>query len=66
MQFTGSVKWFDEDEGKGVIIRDRDKHEIVVTARGLAFGVTTLFEDDRVEFDVDLGVMPQARNVMRV
>jgi CspA family cold shock protein len=65
MQFTGSVKWFNEDEGKGVIIRDRDKHEIVVTARGLGIGVTTLFEDDRVEFDVDLSVMPQARNVIR-
>ena len=66
MEFTGTVKWFDEDEGKGVIVRDRDKHEIVVTTRGFAFGVTTLFEEDRVEFDVDLGVMPQARNVVRI
>jgi cold shock CspA family protein len=66
MEFTGTVKWFDEDEGKGVIVRDRDKHEIVVTSRGLSLGVTTLFEEDRVAFDVDLSVMPQARNVMRV
>jgi cold shock CspA family protein len=66
MQFTGVVKSFDEDEGRGTIIRDRDKHEIVVTSRGLGVGVTTLFEDDRVEFDVDLGVAPQARNVIRV
>jgi cold shock CspA family protein len=66
MQFTGTVKSFDEDEGKGVIVRDRDKHEIVVTPRGFALGLTTLFEDDRVEFDVDLSVVPQARNVIRI
>lgn len=66
MQFTGTVKWFDEDEGKGVIVRDRDKHEIVVTTRGFAFGISTLYEDDRVEFDVDFSVMPQARNVVRI
>jgi cold shock CspA family protein len=66
MQFTGTVKRFDEDEGKGVIIRDRDKHEIAVTTRGLAPGITALYEDERVTFDVDLGVAPQARNVMRI
>jgi cold shock CspA family protein len=66
MQFTGVVKSFDEDEGRGTIVRDRDKHEIVVTSRGLGVGVATLFADDRVEFDVDLGVAPQARNVIRV
>ena len=64
-QFTGTVKSFDEDEDKGTIIRDRDKHEVVVTSRGLAPGVTALEEGDRVRFDVDLSVMPQARNVMR-
>jgi cold shock CspA family protein len=66
MQFTGTVKTYDEDEGKGVIIRDRDKHEIVVTRRGLGPGVINLYEDDRVEFDVDLSVMPQARNVIHL
>jgi cold shock CspA family protein len=66
MEFTGTVKRYDEDEGKGVIVRDRDQHEIVVTSRGLGIGVTALFEDDRVEFDVDLSVMPQARNVCRI
>lgn len=66
MEFTGTVKWFDEEDGEGVIVRDRDKHEIKVTTRGFAFGITTLFEDDRVEFDVDLSVMPQARNVVRI
>ncbi len=64
MQFTGIVKSFDEDEGVGTIVRDRDHHEIVVRTVGLALGVTTLSAGDRVAFDVDLGVNPQARNVM--
>jgi cold shock CspA family protein len=64
VQFTGIVKSFDEDEGVGTIVRDRDQHEIVVSTVGLALGVGSLSEGDRVEFDVDLGVNPQARNVM--
>ena len=64
MQFTGIVKSFDEDEGVGTIVRDRDHHEIVVRTIGLALGVRTLYEGDHVAFDVDLSVMPQARNVM--
>ena len=64
MEFTGVVKSYDEDEGKGVIVRHRDKHEIVVTARGLGPGVRALYEGDEVDFDVDLSVMPQARNVI--
>jgi cold shock CspA family protein len=66
MQFTGVVKSFDEEEGAGTIVRDRDGHEIVVRAAGLAVGVGALSEGDRVEFDVDLSVMPQARNVIRL
>jgi cold shock CspA family protein len=65
MQFTGIVRSFDEDEGVGTIVRDRDGHVIVVTTAGLAFGVGALGEGDRVQFDVDLGVNPQARNVIR-
>jgi cold shock CspA family protein len=64
VQFTGIVKSFDEDEGVGTIVRDRDHHEIVVRTVGLALGVTALSEGDRVHFDVDMGVNPQARNVM--
>jgi len=64
VQFTGIVKSFDEDEGVGTIVRDRDKHEIVVRTVGLALGVSGLTEGDRVQFDVDMGVNPQARNVM--
>ena len=66
MPFTGTVKSIDEDEGKGVIVRDRDKHEIAVSTRGFAFGATMLFEGHRVECDVDHRVMPRARNVVRI
>jgi cold shock CspA family protein len=64
VQFTGIVKSFDEEEGVGTIVRDRDQHEIVVRTAGLALGVGALTEGDHVQFDVDLGVNPQARNVM--
>jgi cold shock CspA family protein len=64
MQFTGTVKSFDEDEGAGWIIRDGDRHQIVVLRAGLALGVSTLSEGDRVQFDVSVGVRPQAWNVM--
>lgn len=64
MQFTGTVKSFDEEEGAGWILRDGDRHQIVVLSSGLALGVSTLSEGDRVQFDVDMGVKPQARNVM--
>jgi cold shock CspA family protein len=64
VQFTGIVKSFDEDEGVGTIVRDRDQHEIVVRTIGLALGVGTLSAGDHVAFDVDLSVNPQARNVM--
>jgi cold shock CspA family protein len=64
MQFIGIVKSFDEGEGAGTIVRDRDKLEIPVRTAGLALGVSALFEGDRVQFDVDLGINPQARNVM--
>lgn len=65
MQFTGVVKSFDADEGVGYIVRDRDRHEILVRSGGLALGVDTLSEGDRVEFDIDMGTNAQARNVVR-
>ncbi len=64
MQFTGIVKSFDEDEGVGTIVRDRDKLEIPVRTSGLALGVGGLFEGDRVQFDVDMGLDPHAHNVV--
>ena len=65
MQFTGIVKSFDEDEGVGAIVRDRDGHIIPVRSKGLAIGVSALYEGDAVEFDVEMGLDPHARNVMR-
>jgi len=65
VQFTGTVKSFDADEGVGYIVRDRDRHEVVVRSAGLALGVDMLNAGDRVTFDVDMGTNPQARNVMR-
>ena len=64
MQFTGTDKSFDEDEGVGTIVRDRDKLEIPVSSAGLALGVSGLAEGDPVQFDVGLGLNPEARNVM--
>lgn len=65
MQFTGIVKSFDADEGVGYIVREPDRHEIVVRTAGLALGVDSLSAGDRVEFDVDTGTDWQARNVVR-
>jgi cold shock CspA family protein len=65
VQFSGIVKSFDADEGFGYIVREPDRHEIVVRSAGLALGVETLSAGDRVEFDVDTGTDWQARNVMR-
>lgn len=65
MQFTGVVKSFDADEGVGTIVREPDRHEIVVRSAGLALGVETLSAGDRVAFDIDMGTNAQARNVMR-
>jgi cold shock CspA family protein len=64
VQFTGTVKAFDEDEGVGTIVRDRDKLEIPVRSAGLALGVSALYEGDSVQFDVEMGLNPHARNVM--
>jgi len=66
MQFTGIVKSFDEDEGVGSIVREPDRHQVIVRTAGLALGVSCLFEGDRVAFDIDMGTNAQARNVMRV
>lgn len=66
MQFTGTVKSFDPDEGVGTIVRDPDRHEVVVRSVGLALGVDALYEGDRVAFDIDSGTNAQARNVMRI
>jgi len=65
VQFKGTVKSYDPDEGVGTIVREPDRHELKVNATGLALGVDCLHEGDRVEFDVQAGTDWQARNVMR-
>jgi cold shock CspA family protein len=65
VEFTGIVKSFDADEGCGTIVRDRDGHLVKVRSAGLALGVDSLSEGDRVAFDVGLGSDWQARNVTR-
>jgi cold shock CspA family protein len=65
VQFTGVVKSYDADEGVGYIVREPDRHEILVRSSGLALGVEALYEGDRVAFDVNMGTNAQARNVMR-
>jgi len=42
MQFTGTVQSFDADEGVGYIVREPDRHEVVVRSAGLALGVDSL------------------------
>lgn len=66
MQFKGTVKSYDPDEGVGYIVREPDRHEVKVNAAGLALGVDSLYEGDEVQFDLASGTDWQARNVMRV
>jgi cold shock CspA family protein len=65
VQLTGIVKSYDVDEDIGYIVREPGRHEIIVRSSGLALGVDTLYEGDRVAFDMDMGTNAQARNVMR-
>jgi cold shock CspA family protein len=37
------------------IVREPDRHKILVRSSGLALGVDALYEGDRVAFDVDMG-----------
>ncbi len=65
MQCTGIVKRFDPEAGVGHIVRDPDRHEVLVRSEGLALGVEALYEGDEVAFDIDTGTNAQARDVMR-
>ncbi|MDQ3724233.1 MAG: cold shock domain-containing protein [Actinomycetota bacterium] len=65
MQFRGRVKRFDPDMGVGYIVREPDRHEVLVRSEGLALGVDALYEGDEVVFDIDMGTNAQARDVMR-
>ncbi|MGB9377468.1 MAG: hypothetical protein WCB04_08145 [Mycobacteriales bacterium] len=55
---------FDAEEGSGTIVRDGDRQAVTVRTAGLALGVESLAEGDRVAFDIGSGTDWQARNVM--
>lgn len=59
----GTVKWFSTEKGYGFIRQD-EGDDIFVHVRGLAAGVTSLRENERVEFEIGEGRKgPQAVEV---
>lgn len=59
----GTVKWFSTEKGYGFIRQD-EGDDIFVHVRGLAAGVTSLRENERVEFELGEGRKgPQAVEV---
>jgi cold shock CspA family protein len=61
----GIARSYDADGGVGYIVREPDRHQILVRSSALALGVDALYEGDRVAFDIDMAANAQARNVMR-
>jgi CspA family cold shock protein len=49
---TGTVKWFDNEKGYGFIGRDEGDDVFVHVADVQRSGLTTLFENQRLEFDI--------------
>lgn len=50
---TGTVKWFDNEKGYGFIGRQQGDDVFVHVADVQRSGMTTLFEGQRVEFDIN-------------
>jgi CspA family cold shock protein len=65
---TGTVKWFNDSKGFGVITRDDGQKDCFVHHSAIeGKGFKTLAEGERVEFDVVQGQKgPAAENVKKV
>jgi CspA family cold shock protein len=60
----GTVSWYDEGKGFGFVTPDSGGGDVFVHARALGEGLTSLFEGDRVAYEVVRGDRgPQARDV---
>ena len=63
---TGTVKWFNGQKGYGFIAQEGGK-DVFVHVNSLAPGVSSLSENQSVEFEVEQGQKgPQAVNVRPV
>jgi cold shock protein len=64
---SGIVKWFNDAKGYGFIQREGGSDVFVHYSSIVGEGFRSLFEGQRVEFEVDEGLKgPQARNVSTV
>ena len=63
--YEGKVKWFNESKGYGFITRDDGQRDVFVHYSAIqSSGFRTLAENERVEFEVEMGPRgPAARNV---
>ena len=68
MPTTGSVKWFNDTEGRGCITPDGGAKDCFVHHSAIqGDGYKSLSEGDRVEFDIVQGQKgPAAENVVKV
>ena len=67
MAETGTVKWFDDKKGYGMIVRERGADAFVHHTSIMAEGFKSLKEGDKVQFDVVEGPKGlQAKNVVKI